>query len=342
MKKVLLIGLAATAMLASCSNDETVEMAQPKAIGFSNVFVDNATRAAEDPSYTITDGAPNSWNFAVWGYEDAVAILDKEVVSYVGNGWGYASTAYWAVNKDYNFYAMAPSSEKDKVTVTKNGVSAITNFVNVDVNQKDLLYAKQSVAKMTDLSNVQPVNFSFEHLLSKVKFTFINSLSNDLMKIKVVDIKINNPIETATATYANNDWTWNEGTRTNLTLNFGETTEISNTGNANRSECANEKLLIPGKGIKGSETSDGYKITFTVQLLPGNETNPSSTFKHTVFVDETLVKGHCYNFVATINDENLGGDDSNNLKKIQFTVEKVEAWSSETDKEILVTETVTE
>lgn len=37
MKKIFLIGLAATAMLASCSNDETVEMAQnTKAIGFSS------------------------------------------------------------------------------------------------------------------------------------------------------------------------------------------------------------------------------------------------------------------------------------------------------------------
>lgn len=37
MKKLFIIGLAATAMLASCSNDETVEMAQnTKAIGFSS------------------------------------------------------------------------------------------------------------------------------------------------------------------------------------------------------------------------------------------------------------------------------------------------------------------
>ena len=32
MKKIFLIGLAATAMLASCSNDETVEMAQKPSV----------------------------------------------------------------------------------------------------------------------------------------------------------------------------------------------------------------------------------------------------------------------------------------------------------------------
>ena len=52
MKKLFMIGLAATAMLASCSNDETVEMAQSKAIGFSNAFVNNGTRSIVDPSFT--------------------------------------------------------------------------------------------------------------------------------------------------------------------------------------------------------------------------------------------------------------------------------------------------
>ena len=53
MKKLFMIGLAATAMLASCSNDETMEMAQQKAIGFSNAFVNNGTRSIVDPvSYT--------------------------------------------------------------------------------------------------------------------------------------------------------------------------------------------------------------------------------------------------------------------------------------------------
>ena len=54
MKKIFLIGLAATAMLASCSNDETVEMAQQKAIGFSNAFVNNGTRSISQIGNTHT------------------------------------------------------------------------------------------------------------------------------------------------------------------------------------------------------------------------------------------------------------------------------------------------
>lgn len=54
MKKLLFIGLAATAMLAGCSNDETVEMAQPAAIGFES-FVDKSTRATESDDITLTN-----------------------------------------------------------------------------------------------------------------------------------------------------------------------------------------------------------------------------------------------------------------------------------------------
>lgn len=54
MNKVFLIGLAATAMMASCSSDDTVETSKQNAITFSNAFVDKSTRSNFDPSYTKT------------------------------------------------------------------------------------------------------------------------------------------------------------------------------------------------------------------------------------------------------------------------------------------------
>ena len=51
MKKYLFLAVAATAMMASCSNDEVVEMAQGEAIAFDNAFIDKSTRSI-DPSIT--------------------------------------------------------------------------------------------------------------------------------------------------------------------------------------------------------------------------------------------------------------------------------------------------
>lgn len=66
MKKIFLIGLTAAAMMASCSNDETVEMAQQKAISFSNAFVNNGTRSSVDPSFN----SDNLKDFAVYGFAE--------------------------------------------------------------------------------------------------------------------------------------------------------------------------------------------------------------------------------------------------------------------------------
>ena len=66
MKKVFFLGIAAAAMLASCSNDETVEMVQnTRAISFNNAFIDNATRSVVDPSFTTS----NLQSFAVYGFK---------------------------------------------------------------------------------------------------------------------------------------------------------------------------------------------------------------------------------------------------------------------------------
>lgn len=47
MKKFFWLGCAAVALLASCSQDETVETPSSKVISFGNTFVDNATRSVD-------------------------------------------------------------------------------------------------------------------------------------------------------------------------------------------------------------------------------------------------------------------------------------------------------
>lgn len=106
MKKVFLIGLTAAAMLASCSNDETVEMAQQKAISFSNAFVNNGTRSVVDPSFTTT----SLNDFAVYGFTQKGQIFNGEKVSKGGTAWSYDNVQYWVPGNTYTFGAIAPHS----------------------------------------------------------------------------------------------------------------------------------------------------------------------------------------------------------------------------------------
>ena len=64
MKKHLFYALAALGMVA-CMQDEVVTV-QQDAISFNGAFVENATRAAADPSPTVTSIA----DFNVWGFMD--------------------------------------------------------------------------------------------------------------------------------------------------------------------------------------------------------------------------------------------------------------------------------
>lgn len=115
MKKLFMIGLAATAMLASCSNDETMEMAQQKAIGFSNAFVNNGTRSIVDPSFT----KETLEDFAVYGFTQNGQIFEGDKVYEGGSastGWSYDVLQYWVPGNTYTFGAIAPYSVATNVS----------------------------------------------------------------------------------------------------------------------------------------------------------------------------------------------------------------------------------
>lgn len=182
MKKLFMIGLAATAMLASCSNDETVEMAQQKAIGFSNAFVNNGTRSVNDPSFT----KDNLQNFAVYGFTQAGKIFKGDLVYKGGSastGWSYDVLQYWVPGNTYTFGAIAPYSVATNVSdvaLPENAtkVEMTVAFTNTDADQVDLLHAAPAQIAGTEVTETYktPVGMTFNHQLSKVKFSFENAV----------------------------------------------------------------------------------------------------------------------------------------------------------------------
>ena len=94
MKKFL-FGLATLALLASCSQNETIEVSKGNAIDFQNAFVGNATRSVVDPSYNKTKG--NLTDFAVYGFMNQASgvVFTDELVSKQNDGsWSYQNTQY--------------------------------------------------------------------------------------------------------------------------------------------------------------------------------------------------------------------------------------------------------
>lgn len=335
MKKIFLIGLAATAMLASCNNDETVEMAQSKAIGFSNAFVNNGTRSIVDPSFTTT----SLEDFAVYGFTQAGQIFKGDKV-YKGDGtstgWKYDVLQYWVPGNTYTFGAIAPYSvatNVSNVVLPENAtkVEMTVAFTNTDANQVDLLHAEPAQILGTDVTETYktPVPMTFNHQLSKVKFSFENAVGEGY-NVKVSNIKITDAYTNGTLTVAANGNTWGAQGNNNLELNFGNVVaddatadEAAVIANAATLESYNEKLMIP----MGNTAT--YTVTFTAELYQGNVL--LGTYPHEVKIENVEFKlGYCYDFKASLTHKNITDKP---LNPIEFEVTDVKGWK-ENDQEL--------
>ncbi|MCS2604403.1 fimbrillin family protein [Parabacteroides distasonis] len=287
MKKFLFLGIAATAMFASCTNDEMVEMNPQSAIGFET-FVDKSTRATD-----VTKANLTAFEVYGWRTKDATEqIFDAQAVTANNGVCTYSSLQYWVGGYKYDFEAVAPKSGEKGVTVNDTyGASTITFASD---SETDLIYASAS----KDLSSYDygtlaaapgVVDLTFGHLLSRVKFTFINGAdANSVAKIAVTDVKITNA--GTTGVYTPSNGTWAAATET------GEVTFASTniTGiDGGESGETEHKYLIP-YNVKD------YSVSFTVTMTQGSV---SDSFNYTVKLPETttLVKGNSYNFKATFN-----------------------------------------
>lgn len=326
MKKIFLIGLTAAAMLASCSNDETVEMAQQKAIGFSNAFVNNGTRSVVDPSFTTT----SLNDFAVYGFTQNGQIFNGEKVSKTGDAWSYVNVQYWVPGNTYTFGAIAPYSVAGKVSDVTLPESATkvemkVAFTNTDAKQVDLLHAAPTQIAGTAVTPTykEPVSMTFNHQLSKVKFSFENAVGVGY-NVKVSNVKITNAYANGTLTVAAAGNNWSDQTNQNLELNFGNVvndasgTEAAVIANTATLESYNEKLMIP------MDATATYTVTFTAELYKGGVL--LGIYNHTVEIKNVEFKlGYCYNFKASLTHENITGPDE--LNPIVFNVTGIENWN---------------
>ena len=317
MKKHLLIVLAAVG-LAACTQEEFVALPQSDAIAFDGGFVDNATRAAVDPSTTTA----KIEDFNVWGFmtDNTGTVFSGDKVEKVSNVWTYANTQYWAPARDYFFAAVSPAGSANwsldvppTVGAFNPGVLSFTN----DNGSEDLLYATASVTTpdYAALANngMEKVKFQFHHLLSKVKFTFANGFATNNVTVKISNVKMTAP---ASAKIDLNvaDYAWVLDNVAPLTLEFGDVPVLAANSN---DESAVERLSIPaGKDYV-------YTITFGIDVFMGAQ--------HALHVDKTstvtavaLEIGKAYNFTAEINPENL------ELPSIEFDVVAVDEWAQPT------------
>jgi hypothetical protein len=284
MKRVI-FALAAVVALVACSKEQTLVQPEREAIGFGTPFVENSTRV----DYSTTALTEFYVYGTVTGTAGTVNIFDGDKVTktqQVGtdigdtNTWWYAASdaQYWIPKASYNFAAVVDATVGTNDTAYGMPVTLTTQADNA-MNLKDMLYATSAATVNAEgTPSVNPVAFTFAHLLSKAHFTVTSNATGDYSHT-VTGIKIAS-FESGTYTIANDSWV---GSTTAKDVEFAEIKEVTYKSGAKSNA---EMLLVPN--------ANTFKVTFIVDLYKG--TTKLGTETKTVEVSNDLVKGNSYNF----------------------------------------------
>ena len=318
MKKLLVFALATIGMVA-CFSEDVVQLPKSDTIRFADAYINNSTRAdqAIDPSIT----KEKLLAFDVWAYMTSLngTVLVGEDVTRVGGDWDYTNLQYWTPNKNYFFAALAPMNSQNwnldaSQAVFGQGAGLVT-FTNVD-GSEDLLYTTANVTTpgMDVLQNngMDPVKLQFQHLLSKVKFTFKNGFLTDNATVKVDNIKMTAPksgsINLTPNSLGTYDWVLD-----NVQAGVYEFGHAGTIAKQTTAECDDERLTIP------AAANYTYNIEFDVTVYYGKEI-AYEVHKTSTVTGVAIEMGKAYNFVAEITPDNL------NLLPIVFEVIGVDEW----------------
>lgn len=319
MKKSLFVLGVAVAALASCTQNEVVDIAESNVIKFDNAFVGNATKATAPE--VKTDNIKEMYVYAEHATDQdgtsAADVFTNTKVYDDGTGtWVYDNLVEWdnTTNTYYKFAAYAGTNLTDGTQVSfdwTNGLS-FTGITIDGANQYDLV-ANGTPVVSSDPDNRGLVQFTFSHLLSMVKFTLKNGFDAST-PIAISEFKFYGVKKTGDCSYNTSAWVWSnwetdvEEASTNFVGTGGDaTTTIA---------LENSWVVIPQTiadktpVVQFKATVDGTDKTFTAKI-------PAITWE----------PGNRYNYIFTITAEDM---DLQN-KYITFGAPEVDEWGTYQD-----------
>ncbi len=334
MKRSFFVLGVAVAALASCTNEEVVDMPQSRAIQFGT-FVNHSTRS------NVTETTDkNLTKFFVFGNYDEGTWTPVYTNVQVNGGqvggtgdqevWTPAQTAYWIDGEKYRFGAYSDGGNQNSAASFDANEQKM-EFDNYTVdNTKDLIVAIPAdvIAKASDNPRV---DLSFYHMLSQVKFTFENTDSHDYI-MEISDIKVN-AVKTATgtATYKAEkpSIVWDTQSALQEEYNFGTLEDIAAdfTENTHTTTC----FVIP-------QNNQNLEVTFTATFSDklGNEIAKNEFVGKLTYSGDTegteeneWTPGFKYNYTVEINGSTVNPDLDKQV--IEFKVSAVEGWTDATD-----------
>lgn len=319
-KSIYLLGMAVAA-LSSCSQSDVVEMPENTAIKF-NSFVNNNTRTATPVETTVS-------KFFVFGeYGDA----DNNYGTKIFNNEPSTAIHYWEATKSYAFgaYADGEGGELDDEAVSFEANTQTLTFTNYAPQKdgKDLIAAVAKHQTDGDVTNETAVSLPFEHMLSRVKFTF-KTTDADAYTIKISNLRIEGAVSKATGTYKGTDKI--DWSITSESAGYAYNDILDVAMKESNYTASDEQFVIP------QASTNTLKVKFTATVSGLGLVEKSSTFEAELGYDpaatekgtaNTWTPGYIYNYIATINADQINPDLED--QKILFTT-TVENWKDAND-----------
>lgn len=356
-KSLWMLGLAAAAM-TSCTQNEVLEVAENRAIGFDDVFVGKATRAANPTENSLDVLQQSGKGFYVYGgYEGVTNVFDNTHVTYSSGStpeWEYSPIRYWVAGQKYKFVAYAPVMNVTPTFAYGTTGSPTTNdatltFTDVVIdgtadNQKDFIVAKSGVITPNDNNYNTAVKFNFFHALSMIKVTLRNGFA-DGVKVAISDFQITGIntkgkfVTKSDADFSTGDcgeWTdqaepetTSTFTDTGTTLNKLWSTATSDDTNTSKA-YSNEFIVIP-------QTIGTVQVKFDVTVTDAVDNPIVSNKSLVVSIPNTGTTtkwdiNNRYHYTLTIDGESV------DLTPIEFAEPSVEDWEAYGTEEGLVTQ----
>lgn len=208
-RKLFFAAMAATA-LASCTNDDLVEVNHGEGIAFRASLDKALTRGTTTNLQNL-----NAFKVTAFGQDEANNYFTDMPVTKEGDSWKPASTYYWP-GFDLKFFAYAPQDLKN-VSISKNA-QTITDFApdQAVAKQKDLLVSYNTGNKQNN--EAKGVAMNFKHALSQIEVQA--KCSNEKIKIEVIGLKMVNAAAKANFTFPADE------TKTDYTMQQSQWTEL--------------------------------------------------------------------------------------------------------------------
>lgn len=326
-KSLVMCGIAALAF-ASCTQNEVLNVNENRAINFDG-FVGKPTKAAVNSVDDLTAfqvfggyGTAGALDYDyVNVYDDVAVTRSGDAGSYT---WTPAETKYWQQGYTYTFNAYAPAlgSGKGAASVGENGVT-ITDFVASD-GETDLLIAETKTVDATSTIPSSAVQFTFNHVLSMIRFTFSTTLEG--VNITISDLTVKQVPNKATYTAAaGNAGAWgavSESQDYSLSMKDAQQPTQDKVITKAQSQNSSEKIVIPQSFTTGLTVT--FKLNATGALTLTDKV-------HTVTLPTTQwEKGKRYNYNAEITKDNIDPD-GGSLTEITFSDPIVTSWDDNND-----------